>query len=100
MKVKIKRVDKSLPLPKYETSGAVAFDLYSRIDMEIFPKQLWGKLSHLLIYHGRSICIARKPKCPKCPLKKSCPSYPIFMKKFFYTQLSGTLIMHVRYGLT
>lgn len=40
MKVKIKRIDKSLPLPEYQTKGAVAFDLYSRLDMIISPKTL------------------------------------------------------------
>lgn len=40
MKVKIKLVDKSLPLPNYQTTGAVAFDLYSRIDAVIKPKSL------------------------------------------------------------
>lgn len=38
MKVKIKRVDKTLPLPEYLTSGAVAFDLYSRLDVVVSPK--------------------------------------------------------------
>jgi len=38
MKVKIKRVDKTLPLPEYLTSGAVAFDLYSRLDVDVPPK--------------------------------------------------------------
>ncbi|MFA7285573.1 MAG: dUTP diphosphatase [Candidatus Paceibacterota bacterium] len=40
MKVKIKRIDKSLPMPAYQTIGAVAFDLYSRIDITIPPKTL------------------------------------------------------------
>lgn len=40
MRIKIKRLDKTLPLPTYQTSGSVAFDLYSRIDMEIKPKEL------------------------------------------------------------
>ena len=40
MKIKIKRIDKSLPLPEYQTSGAVAFDLYSRVDATIAPKTL------------------------------------------------------------
>lgn len=40
MKVKIKRIDKSLPMPEYKTSGAVAFDLYSRLDAAIKPKTL------------------------------------------------------------
>jgi dUTP pyrophosphatase len=40
MKVDIKLVDKTLPMPEYKTSGAVAFDLYSRIDIEIQPKTI------------------------------------------------------------
>ena len=40
MQVKIKRVDKSLPLPQYQTEGAVAFDLYSRVDAVVAPKTL------------------------------------------------------------
>lgn len=37
MDITIKRIDKTLPLPKYETRGSVAFDLYSRIDIVIKP---------------------------------------------------------------
>lgn len=40
MKVKIKRIDKSLPLPTYQTSGSVGFDIYSRKDMEIKPREI------------------------------------------------------------
>lgn len=40
MKINIKRIEKDLPLPEYQTSGAVAFDLYSRIDVIIKPKTL------------------------------------------------------------
>ncbi len=40
MQVNIKRIDPALPLPEYQTKGAVAFDLYSRIDMTIAPKTL------------------------------------------------------------
>ena len=40
MKIKIKRIDKTLPLPEYHTAGAVAFDLYSRIDVVILPRTL------------------------------------------------------------
>ncbi len=40
MKIQIKRMDKTLPLPEYQTAGAVAFDLYSRIDMPIPPGEI------------------------------------------------------------
>lgn len=37
MNITIKRIDKTLPLPKYETKGSVAFDLYARVDMTLHP---------------------------------------------------------------
>ena len=40
MKVKIKRIDKSLPLPTYQTAGSVGFDIYAREDMEIKPREI------------------------------------------------------------
>ena len=49
MKIKITRVDKTLPLPKYETSGSVAFDLYSRIDEVIEPQTMKILPSNLII---------------------------------------------------
>jgi len=49
MRVKIKRLDKSLPIPEYHTSGAVAFDLYSRIDAVIPPKSLERLPTNIII---------------------------------------------------
>ena len=42
--------------------------------MALFPREDWGLLSHLLIFHGRRVCIARAPKCPECVLNDICPS--------------------------
>ncbi len=42
--------------------------------MRIVPRQDWLDLSHLLIYHGRAICDARKPRCTQCTLADLCPS--------------------------
>jgi len=42
--------------------------------MRIVPRKDWLDLSHLMIYHGRAICIARKPLCEQCTLVKLCPS--------------------------
>lgn len=42
--------------------------------MRIVPRQDWLDLSHLLIFHGRAICQARKPLCQQCTLTKLCPS--------------------------
>ena len=40
MNVKIKRIDKSIPLPRYETSGAVGFDLLCRKSVEVLPQNI------------------------------------------------------------
>lgn len=42
--------------------------------MCIIPEHDWFDLSHLLIFHGRSLCDARKPLCERCPLAPLCPS--------------------------
>jgi endonuclease III len=42
--------------------------------MPLFPPEQWTMLSHLLIEHGRQICIARAPRCEACPLNDICPS--------------------------
>jgi endonuclease-3 len=42
--------------------------------MRLFPRNDWGLLSHLLIFHGRQVCIARRPKCGECVLARLCPS--------------------------
>jgi endonuclease-3 len=41
---------------------------------DIVPKKDWTLFSHLLILHGRQICVARKPNCPACPIAKYCPA--------------------------
>lgn len=48
--------------------------------MPIVPREDWALWSHLLIAHGRAICIARKPKCVECPLRELCPSAKLFLK--------------------
>jgi len=42
--------------------------------MKLFPQESWGLLSHLLIFHGRNVCIARRPQCSNCVLARLCPS--------------------------
>jgi endonuclease-3 len=42
--------------------------------MRVYPKEDWGLLSHLLIFHGRQTCIARRPRCGECVLARLCPS--------------------------
>ncbi|WP_061300407.1 endonuclease III [Herbidospora cretacea] len=42
---------------------------------QLIPKNEWTVFSHRIIWHGRRICIARKPACGACPLAALCPSY-------------------------
>ena len=42
--------------------------------MGLFPRDAWTMLSHLLIWHGRRVCIARRPRCEACAISHLCPS--------------------------
>lgn len=43
--------------------------------LNIFPKEYLKDINHLLMWHGRNICIARKPKCDICPINKYCNNF-------------------------
>ncbi|MCA9387797.1 MAG: endonuclease III, partial [Candidatus Andersenbacteria bacterium] len=38
------------------------------------PREQWTLFAHVLVFHGRRICIARRPKCEECPVNHLCPS--------------------------
>ena len=42
--------------------------------MKIVPENRWTMFSHLLVFHGRNVCLARKPHCPQCSINDLCPS--------------------------
>jgi endonuclease-3 len=42
--------------------------------VRLFPRGTWTMLSHLLIWHGRRVCDARRPRCEACSLRDRCPS--------------------------
>lgn len=42
--------------------------------MDLFPKENWTELCHLLMSHGRKVCVARLPKCENCCVSGLCPS--------------------------
>ena len=41
---------------------------------KLLPRERWNMTSHILIFHGRRICFARKPACEKCGVSDVCPS--------------------------
>ncbi len=63
------RLSRLLKLTRHEDPVKVEQDL-----MTLFPRDDWTLLSHLLIYHGRQICIARRPRCGECAVADLCPS--------------------------
>lgn len=65
----VRRVSQRLGLSKNKDSNKIEKDL-----MVIVPKKEWSNFSHLLIFQGRNICNAKKPKCRECVLNKLCPS--------------------------
>ena len=65
----VRRVSKRLGLTKHDKADKVEKDL-----MEIVPKDKWKRVADLLIFHGRRVCNARKPKCEDCVLNNLCPS--------------------------
>ena len=64
----VRRVSQRLGISEQDDPAKIEQDL-----MQITPKDKWMKLTDLLIFHGRQICIARKPKCEICSLNKICP---------------------------
>jgi endonuclease-3 len=63
------RISKLLGLTKQTQPEKIEKDL-----MEIVPKKDWIDFSHLLIYHGRKVCKARRPECERCNIEPYCPS--------------------------
>jgi len=63
------RLSRRLGLSGNRDAVKLEFDL-----AEIVPKRNWTLFSHLLIFHGRNICSARKPDCQNCPIAKHCPA--------------------------
>lgn len=49
-------------------------EVEKQLQQEI-PKKEWSLAHHLLIFHGRRLCMARNPKCSECPLKNRCKHY-------------------------
>ena len=68
----VKRLAYRLGLTKHEDPVKIENDL-----MLLAPRKEWGNLSHLLIFHGRAVCQAKKPKHDGCVLFDICPSRTI-----------------------
>ncbi len=65
----VTRLSQRLGLTVQKDQNKIEKDL-----MQITPKEKWMPLTDLLIFHGRQVCMAKKPRCEICVLNKICPS--------------------------
>ena len=65
----VHRLSRRLQLTRQDDPKKIEQDL-----MKLLPEEEWINFSHRLIWHGRRLCTARKPKCGECPLAEVCPS--------------------------
>jgi endonuclease-3 len=63
------RLSRRLGLSANSDAVKLEFDL-----AEIVPRRNWTQFSHLLIFHGRNVCNARRPECGNCRISEYCPS--------------------------
>ena len=65
----VHRISRRLQLTREDDPKKIEQDL-----MKLLPPEEWIDFSHRVIWHGRRLCTARKPKCGECPLAEVCPS--------------------------
>ena len=68
----VRRLSQRLGLTKQEDPVKIERDL-----QRLVPREHWGVFPHLLIWHGRRVCIARAPRCKDCVLQDLCPSFRV-----------------------
>src|SRR6476661_2645643 len=63
----VHRISRRLELTRNDDPKKIEQDL-----MRIIPREKWTLFSHQIIWHGRRLCVARRPKCADCPLENIC----------------------------
>ena len=65
----VRRLSQRLGLTREEDPAKIERDL-----QRLVPRRYWGLFPHLLIWHGRRVCLARAPRCHECVVSDLCPS--------------------------
>ena len=65
----VRRLSQRLGLTRREDPAKIERDL-----IKLVPRPDWGRFPHLLIWHGRRVCIARRPRCEDCVVNDLCPA--------------------------
>lgn len=65
----VRRLSQRLGLTRKDDPAKIERDL-----MRVVPREDWARFPHLLIWHGRRVCVARRPRCEECVLADLCPA--------------------------
>ncbi len=65
-----RRISNKIGLSKETEPEKIEQDL-----LKLLPKESYYDANHLFVWHGRYTCVARKPKCEECPVRKMCDTY-------------------------
>lgn len=65
----VRRLSQRLGLTRQEDPAKIERDL-----IRLVPRADWGRFPHLLIWHGRRVCVARRPRCEDCVVNDVCPA--------------------------
>jgi endonuclease III len=79
----VRRLSQRLGLTRQEDPVKIERDL-----IKLVPREDWGRFPHLLIWHGRRICDARRPDCERCVVNDLCPSSRVDVVPFFPRQVA------------
>ena len=75
----VRRLSQRLGLTRQEDPVAIERDL-----VKLVPRSDWGRFPHLLIWHGRRVCIARRPRCEDCVVADLCPASRVPVEPALY----------------
>ena len=65
----VRRLSQRLGFTRHDDPAKIERDL-----VRIVPRSDWARFPHLLIWHGRRVCVARRPRCDLCVLSDLCPA--------------------------
>jgi endonuclease-3 len=72
----VRRLSQRLGFTRQDDPVKIERDL-----QRLVPREYWGVFPHLLIWHGRRVCIARNPRCEECVLSDLCPSARVVLAR-------------------
>jgi endonuclease-3 len=81
----VRRLSQRLGLTRQEDPVKIERDL-----QRVVPRADWARFPHLLIWHGRRVCDARRPRCEECVLEGLCPSSRVALSQLRSSDASGT----------